>query len=137
MLFKNRKPAGTSFEAKCSILADIWLNHRTDDDFEAFCEYNDIGLPLAYMLDNDIVVTTETATKFVEETFGLLLEGLEISDTGFESLEDILGADADDDEDEDFEDSSTTSFSKFCGSCGAAHESASVKFCASCGAARI
>ncbi len=134
MLFKNKKPAGTSFEAKCSILADIWLNHRTDDDFEAFCEYNDIGLPLAYMLDSEIVATTETATKFVEETFGLLLEGLEISDTGFESLEEILGADA---EEDDFDDSSATSSSKFCGNCGAAHESETVKFCASCGAARI
>jgi len=81
----------TTFEDKASILADLWLNYRQDEEFADFIEYNDIGLPLAYAIDNAIVNTTPIATNFIEETFALLLEGLGIQDdTGFENLDDLL-----------------------------------------------
>ncbi len=80
----------TSFENKTAILADLWLNYKSDEDFEDFFEYNDIGLPLAYLLSNDIVKGTEKATQFINETFGLFLEGLEMKDDGFESLDEII-----------------------------------------------
>ncbi len=138
MLFKNKKPVGTTFHAKCEILADLWLNHREDDEFTDFCEYNDLGLPLAYLLANGIVETTEAATKFVNETFELLLDGLGMEDIGYESLTDLIGEDEDEDLDEDTEDEQTisSSGSKFCANCGARYESGSEKFCANCGAAR-
>jgi hypothetical protein len=80
----------TPFSDKASILADLWLNYRNDTEFVDFIEYNDIGLPLAYAIANDIVKTTDLATKFIEETFDLLLGALEVEDTGFETLDDIL-----------------------------------------------
>lgn len=81
----------TSYENKCAILSDLWLNYRDDPEFIDFYEYNDIGLPLAYILDAKIVESTTMAEAFIEETFSLLLAGLEIEeDTGFESLEDLL-----------------------------------------------
>lgn len=81
----------TPFSNKAEILADLWLNYRSDEDFQDFVEYNDIGLPLSYVIANGIVETTEIATRFVEETFELLLSGLDIEDdTGFETLEDVL-----------------------------------------------
>ncbi len=81
----------TPFSNKAEILADLWLNYRSDEDFQDFVEYNDIGLPLSYVIANGIVETTEIATRFVEETFELLLSGLDIEDdTGFDTLEDIL-----------------------------------------------
>ena len=80
----------TSFENKTAILADLWLNYKSDEDFEDFFEYNDIGLPLAYLLSNDIVKPTDKAEQFIIETFGLFLEGLEMKDEGFESLEEII-----------------------------------------------
>ena len=82
----------TTYSDKLSILADLWLNYRQDEEFQDFVEYNDIGLPLAYAIDNAIVDATPIATRFVEETFALLLEGLDIQeDTGFENLDDLLG----------------------------------------------
>lgn len=81
----------TTYSDKVAILADLWLNYRQDEEFEDFVEYNDIGLPLAYVLANDIVQTTDLAERFINETFDLLLAGLRIEDTGFETLEDILG----------------------------------------------
>lgn len=80
----------TPFSDKASILADLWVNYRNEADFVDFIEYNDLGLPLAYAISNDIVKTTDLATKFIEETFDLLLGALEVEDTGFETLDDIL-----------------------------------------------
>lgn len=82
----------TSFENKCNILADLWMDYRDDEEFKDFLEYNDLGLPIAYAISNKIVSSLPMAEKFIEETFDLFLASLEIEDTGFESLEDILGA---------------------------------------------
>jgi hypothetical protein len=80
----------TTFSNKTLILSDLWLNYRDDEEFVDFCEYNDLGLPLAYALSSNIVEPTAVAEKFVNETFDLLLAGLGIEDTGFELLDDLL-----------------------------------------------
>lgn len=80
----------TSYQSKQDILADLWMNYREDEEFKDFCEYNDLGLPLAYMLSNNIVSSTPMAEAFINETFDLLIAGLDITDTGFESLDDLL-----------------------------------------------
>lgn len=80
----------THFSDKVAILADLWLNYKQDEEFADFVEYNDIGLPLSYVVNEGIVETTELATRFIEETFDLLLAGLEIEDTGFTSLDELL-----------------------------------------------
>jgi len=82
----------TTFDNKCSILSDVWLNYRYDEQFTDFIEYNDMGLPLAYALSEGIVKSTETAEVFINETFDLLIAGLSLDDTGFESLDDILSS---------------------------------------------
>jgi hypothetical protein len=82
----------TPYSDRIQILADLWLNYRNDEEFVDFIEYNDIGLPLAYILANEIVKPSDMSERFINETFDLLLAGLEIEeDTGFESLDDILG----------------------------------------------
>jgi hypothetical protein len=82
----------TPYSDRLAILADLWINYKADEQFVDFVEYNDLGLPLAYAIDNNIVKSTETAERFVNETFELLLAGLEIDeDTGFETLDDMLG----------------------------------------------
>jgi hypothetical protein len=80
----------TSYTDKCAILAEVWLNYRSDEEFQDFIEYNDLGLPIAYAIDNDIVKSTEMAQRFVEETFDLLLASLKVDDTGFDTLDALL-----------------------------------------------
>lgn len=76
---------------KIKILADLWINYRDDEQFEDFCDYNDMGLPLAYLSDNGLAKETELGRKYIDETFNLLLTALEIKeDTGFESLVDLF-----------------------------------------------
>lgn len=82
----------TTFDNKTSILSEIWLMYQDDPDFEDFFEYNDLGLPLAYLISTGVVeAKTERAKAFVNETFDLLLAGVGVEDTGFETLDSILG----------------------------------------------
>jgi len=80
----------TSFDDRCSILAELWMNYRNDQNFEGFISYNDLGLPLAYLLDNEIVKSTPASIKFINETFDLLLGSLEQTDNGYVTLDDIF-----------------------------------------------
>jgi len=81
----------TTYSNKCQILADLWTDYRDDDQFRDFIEYNDLGLPLAYSVANGIVENNQIVEGFVNETFRLLIVGLEIEDEGFQDLNDILG----------------------------------------------
>ena len=80
----------TPFSSKCDILGDLWIEYKNDTEFADFIEYNDLGLPLAYAISNGIVESTPIAEGFITETFDLFLEGLELEDTGFETLSDVL-----------------------------------------------
>lgn len=66
------------------------MNYRDDMDFVDFIEYNDLGLPLAYAVFNNIVATNPPAIELINETFGLLLAALKIEDEGFELLDELL-----------------------------------------------
>ena len=80
----------TTIETRAEILSELWLNYRFDADFVDFVEYNDLGLPLSYLVASGIVKRTEMADNFINETFDLLLASLEVEDTGFENLDDIF-----------------------------------------------
>jgi len=81
----------TPFKIKCEILGDLWMTYRHDSKFKDFIEYNDIGLPLGFLVSEDLVQPHGLANNMIEETFNLLLAALEIEDdTGFDSLDDLL-----------------------------------------------
>lgn len=82
----------TEFDARASILSTLWLDYKTDKGFEDFLEYNDIGLPLAFAYTEGLIDFKNAGSMFVEETFDLLLATLDIEDTGFETLEEVLAA---------------------------------------------
>jgi hypothetical protein len=82
----------TPFETQAQILADLWMDYRGDEEFSDFIEYNDLGLPMAYVISSGIMKATPLAQQYIEETFDLLLAAVKIEeDTGFDSLDDILG----------------------------------------------
>lgn len=83
----------TSFENKCEILSELWLSYRDDDNFKDFVLYNDISLPLSFMISEGIVEKTgEMAESYIEETFSLLLTAVDLKDMGFETLDSLLKA---------------------------------------------
>jgi len=66
------------------------MNYREDEALEDFMDYNDIGLPLAYLISTDVVDISPKAEVYIDETWHLFLASLEIEDTGFTSLDEIL-----------------------------------------------
>ena len=80
----------TSFDIKCEILSDLWMDHRHQEDFEDFISYNDLGLPLAFLVNGELVTPSEMAKSMINETFELFLAAMEVDDTGFDSLDDLL-----------------------------------------------
>lgn len=79
------------FSRQCEILADLWLNHKGDEQLADFIEYNDIGLPLAYAFAEDLAKPTELATKYITETYALLVEALGLTDSEeWESIDEMF-----------------------------------------------
>lgn len=68
------------------------MDYRTDEEFQDFIEYNDLGLPLAYAVASDLIEILPIAESYIDETFSLLITSLGLTDTGFDSLEEILGS---------------------------------------------
>lgn len=81
----------TPYSNRCAILGELWLSYKQDEEFADFIEYNDIGLPLAFAIAEGIIPNAPLAENYINETWDLFLEGLEIKDTNFNSLDEILG----------------------------------------------
>lgn len=82
---------GNTFENKITILAELWMNYRDDEELQDFVEYNDLGLPLAYFLMNEIVLPTSQSELYINETYDLFIASLQVADREWESLDEVLG----------------------------------------------
>lgn len=92
----------TPYHKKCSILSELWTGYKNNKDMADFFEYNDLGLPLAFIIDQKIVKSTPKAQVYVEQTFELLVDSLGLDpDDEFESLDEMLELQADS---EDYDD---------------------------------
>lgn len=91
MEISNNGEQLTTFESMCSILSELWIDYKTDKFFKDFIEYNDIGLPIAFLVENELVEPTELAKRYVHETWDIFLAALEIpEDLGWTSLEELF-----------------------------------------------
>ena len=82
----------TNYDSKVQILAETWVSHRDDSDLAEVFEYADLGFPIAYAINSKLVISTKEAQKLVDETFAALLEALEIEDSGFDDINDLVEA---------------------------------------------
>jgi hypothetical protein len=80
----------TTFDNKALILGQLWLNYKDDEELADFFVYNDLGLPLAFAYAEGIINHTPTLEKYINESFDLLILGLDLEDTGFEDITDLL-----------------------------------------------
>ena len=67
------------------------MNYREDAELEDFIEYNDLGLPLAYLLMNEIVLPTNQSEIYINETYDLFIASLTVEDKEWTSLDELLG----------------------------------------------
>lgn len=82
--------AQTDFSNKVSILADLYANYKEDPHLKDFVEYNDLGLPLAFLAVEGLAEITQEGSEYIEETWLLFISALDIEDTGFEDLDSVL-----------------------------------------------
>ena len=83
----------TDFESMCEILSEFWAEYRDFDELKDFVGYNDLGLPLAYFINENIVVSTPASEAYINETFNFLLAALGIDDkVSYESLDEMFDA---------------------------------------------
>ena len=82
----------TDFSNKVQILASFYINYRDEKNVSDFIEFNDMGLPLAFLAAEGVAEITEEGIQYIEETWNLLMDMFEIEDTGFESLDDVINS---------------------------------------------
>lgn len=80
----------TDFSNVVNILGQLYINYKGQEDFEDFIDYNDIGLPLAYLASEGLCEINDDGQRYITETWNLFLAALEIEDTGFKLLEDLF-----------------------------------------------
>jgi hypothetical protein len=70
-----------NLETKVGILSDLYSNYREDKGFREFVEYNDLGLPLAYFLNEGLALELSVdAVRYIEETWELFFTSLGVKE---------------------------------------------------------
>ena len=87
-----------NFADRCGILGQFWYEFRDDEDLKPFIGYNDVGLPLAWFIATGVVTPLPMAEEYVNETFALFLEAMEVTENDVvdvDNLDDLLAIVAD------------------------------------------
>ena len=85
----------TGFSNKCEILGALYANYGQDPEFIDFVEFNDLGLPLAYLSGEGLCELSTDGERYIEETWTLFVQSLGIEDTGFEDIDEMFQASLD------------------------------------------
>jgi hypothetical protein len=82
----------TTFDNKALILGQVWLTLKDESEWRDFIWYNDIGLPLAFAFSEKIINHTTDLEQYINETWDLLLEAMQLEDKGFDDIQDMFDA---------------------------------------------
>lgn len=70
----------TDFVTQCVILGELYANYKDDKDFRAFIEYNDLGLPLAYLTAEGLIVqVSDDGKRYIDESFEMFIKSIKLS----------------------------------------------------------
>jgi hypothetical protein len=91
---------------KAEIIFEFINDYRGDEAFEEFFNYNDLGVPMAVMIVNDLVVLNEGGVRVLDETWESLCENLNDADPeyDYESLDELIEKAVPFENEEDLED---------------------------------
>ena len=80
----------TDFTKVCEILGTLYVNYKEDEEFEDFIDFNDLGLPLAYLASENLCEVSDDGARYITETWLLFVQSLGLQDSGFETLDQML-----------------------------------------------
>jgi len=89
-----------NLENKCRILSDLWIHNKNEEKEEDFVEeydlyelirYADLSLPLAYLINAELVTPKEESLKLIDEAYYILVEFLDLdANEDFETFQQIV-----------------------------------------------
>jgi len=82
----------TDFSKKIEILGEFYFTYRDDKELKEFIEFNDLGLPLAYLASEELCEVTQEGSDYINETWVILMAALGIEDIGFEDINEMMKA---------------------------------------------
>jgi hypothetical protein len=81
----------TSFSNKIEILSEVHAESLWNESLKDFKEVNDIGLPLAYLVQLELCTISDEGKGYVEETWNMLCEALKVDPNGtYETSDELL-----------------------------------------------
>lgn len=81
----------TSLEDKAQIIMEFVQDFQGTGEYDEFFDYNDLGIPLAIAITQDMADLTESGLAIFEETWSQLCELFEMDKTeSYESIEDLM-----------------------------------------------
>jgi hypothetical protein len=80
----------TDFTKVCEILGTLYVNYKDDEELKDFIEFNDLGLPLAFLASENLCEVSDDGARYITETWALFVESLGLEDIGFETLDQML-----------------------------------------------
>ncbi len=67
------------FETLCKILGELYTNYGDSKDFKTFIEFNDLGLPLAFLTREGLIVElSDDGRRYVIDTFDMFIGSLKV-----------------------------------------------------------
>lgn len=68
-----------NFETVCGILGELHANYGDSKEFRSFTEFNDLGLPLAFLTSEGLIVElSDDGRRYVIDTFDMFIESLKV-----------------------------------------------------------
>ena len=68
-----------NFETVCGILGELYTNYKDSKEFRSFVEFNDLGLPLAFLTSQGLVVElSDDGRRYVIDTFDMFIGSLKV-----------------------------------------------------------
>jgi hypothetical protein len=66
---------------KAGVLGQLWIDFREDEDFSEFMNYNDMGLPMSYMLASGLIKElTPLGEQYINESFDMFINLIEVTE---------------------------------------------------------
>ena len=86
----------TDFTKICEVLGSLYANYKYDEDLKDFIDFNDLGLPLAYFVSEDLCQVSDDGARYITETWQLFLASMDLKDIGWDSLDQMFEAKVED-----------------------------------------
>lgn len=79
-------------KTKAQIIIEFVEMKAENEEFDDFFSYNDLGIPLAVAVHNDLCQLNDRGVDILEETYLLLLTELRVDDVNkeYEDLDEVL-----------------------------------------------